>query len=555
MNSFSTFGGMLARGQTNVNSMTYINRYAQGITADFSGSSFIDLSNTYQYAVTSSGLNMTNGINGNTFARLKYNGAYLKTADFSSTGSFTIYLKYAARFSLLPPLNFEYPNVIQLSPSEYVSVSNTLTATFYSSLNPGTVIPYRIRNLNGIASQSGSFTSPHTQMSFTITSGSGNTGIFDVSGGLSKNIYFVTEINHTVTVSGGVYWISTNGGATVRMPMISFVSGYKYLFDQSDSSNTGFPLGFTLHANFPTRTDLYTANLMTSLPYTRWVENNGSSIAITVDADTPQPLYYYCTNPGALMGYIPPLALIKYTFEIENGTIVTNSGTAGLLGNGDISGSGTQTISYATSDKMRGTKSLYNNTNGTLNFIQIGSVGLSSGAASVRTYCMWVKFIFPVVSASQITFAQYIPFTFDGTTSNTQGIVKGRDLFFTLSPRDDTLNSYRFCINHLNEDPNRFFGTYAQLGNTWKHIAIVDGESSATIYTDGIKQTYNGTSTFTYQQGTTRPTNTSQFKIMSRGNVPGYGGMVCYVDDYRIYDTTLTDAEIMSIYQNANYNF
>lgn len=45
MNSLSTFGGMLARYQINVNPITYINRSALGITADFSGSSYI--SNRY----------------------------------------------------------------------------------------------------------------------------------------------------------------------------------------------------------------------------------------------------------------------------------------------------------------------------------------------------------------------------------------------------------------------------------------------------------------------------------------------------------------------------
>jgi hypothetical protein len=176
---------------------------------------------------------------------------------------------------------------------------------------------------------------------------------------------------------------------------------------------------------------------------------------------------------------------------------------------------------------------------------------------------MWVKLMFVVPSPYTVG-KQFLPFTFDATTSaeNPSGLVKGRDLFYTLSPPDGTMNSYRFCINHQNQDPNYFFGTYAQLRNTWKHITIVDRETTATIYTDGIKQLKNGNSIFTYQSGTRRPSNTSVFKIMSRGIIPTgtiledtYGGTICYVDDYRIYDTMLTDAEIMNIYQYENYNF
>ena len=223
MNSLSTFGSMLARGGLNMNSMTFINRYAKSITADFSGSSFIDLSNTYQYAVTSSGLNMTNGINGNTFARLKNSGTgtYLKTADFNSTGSFTIYLKHAARYSTLPALNFQYPNVIQLSKT-IVSSGESFSATFFSSLNPGTVIPYVISGCTitdlGIASLSGTFMAPYQTNSYTLASSQlGKTITFNVSGGTAVQllvytvVYLDTTGFITPTVTNGTPTRNTNG--------------------------------------------------------------------------------------------------------------------------------------------------------------------------------------------------------------------------------------------------------------------------------------------------------------------------------------------------------
>jgi len=177
---------MLARQPENVFSMIYINRQSKGLTYDFSGSSFVDLSNTYQYAVTSSGLNAT-AVNGNTFARLKYNDAFLKTTDFNETGSFTIYLKHAARYSSLPAFNFQYPNVIQLSDATVYSGSS-FTATFYSSLNPGTIIPYDISGCTptdlGISSLNGNFTSPYQTITYTIANGvTGKVIKFNVSGG------------------------------------------------------------------------------------------------------------------------------------------------------------------------------------------------------------------------------------------------------------------------------------------------------------------------------------------------------------------------------------
>ena len=116
--------------------------------------------------------------------------------------------------------------------------------------------------------------------------------------------------NFTVTVSGGVYWIATDGGVAVSKPQLQLTSGNVYAFDQSHASNAGFPLRFTLHAGFTTPTAYANDNLV-STPYDAWVVISGtpgsfnSSVIISVDASTPQPLYYYCTNPGALMGYIP----------------------------------------------------------------------------------------------------------------------------------------------------------------------------------------------------------------------------------------------------------
>ena len=181
MNTFSSMGSMLAINGTNPNSISYINNQAAAITTDFSGLSFTDLSNTFSYATTSSGLNKT--VN-TTFARLKYGGGYLKTSDFNSSGTFTIYVKHAARYSTLPPFNFQYPNVINLSSF----VDSSFNATFYSSLNPGTFIPYTITGCTSPdltnAALNANFTSPYQKVTYTVASGvTGKTISFNVSGG------------------------------------------------------------------------------------------------------------------------------------------------------------------------------------------------------------------------------------------------------------------------------------------------------------------------------------------------------------------------------------
>ena len=123
-------------GKTNVNSFSYINGFSKSLTIDFSGSFVTDLSNTSSYAKTACGLNTDN--NNTTFARIKYGTNYLNTSDFNTgSGSFTFHVKHAARYNTLPPFSFQYPNAIQFSQTT-VSGGSSFTATFFSSLNPGT---------------------------------------------------------------------------------------------------------------------------------------------------------------------------------------------------------------------------------------------------------------------------------------------------------------------------------------------------------------------------------------------------------------------------------
>lgn len=191
MNSFITLSGMIGRGggSKNTNTIGYINSYTKNITTDFSGSDYIDLSYS-PYAATASGLNPNN--QNTTFALLKYNGENLKISDFRETGSFTLHIKHAARYSLLPLFNFQYPNVIKLSQT----TPSSFKANFFSSLNPGSIIPYEITGCTtsdlNIASLNGSFVASFNTITYTISAGVSSTITFNVSGGLSASIFVQT---------------------------------------------------------------------------------------------------------------------------------------------------------------------------------------------------------------------------------------------------------------------------------------------------------------------------------------------------------------------------
>lgn len=404
----------------------------------------------------------------------------------------------------------------------------------------------------------------------TGTYGSGAYHVFNC---LAQEM-FVSPVNYlTVSVSGGVYWISTNGATTVKQPNLVMSIGNTYKFDTSHISNVGYPLGLTYHNGFPTTTSAYN---YTSPEYTTdvvkygTIGSAGSYLSVTVN--TTQPLYYYCTNAGTLMGYIPPLAIIKYTFEIENGTVVANSGTAGTSGNGTIayinttSGStvaGTQTISYDSTTFKIGSKSLYNNIySGASSYVQLPSVSFGS---SKMTYCCWMKLI-NIPASTQI-----VPLSFESTAAIQNNI----------RPMDILVMKYtgtnHVFMNFQNQANYNYFDktSTADFNNTWKHITItVDTTNNVTcMYTDGVKNTslitptqtsfpfntspYNQVGTFWKQIiGSPFPTNTAGFRIMcAGGNNSSYTSMNGYIDDYRIYNTILTDAEILSIYQNTNYNF
>lgn len=113
----------------------------------------------------------------------------------------------------------------------------------------------------------------------------------------------VSTTNFTVTVVGGYYQIDG-----VDRPALSLQRGNTYVFDLSDSSNSGHPLAFYTGLGF---TGLFTNGVTDNYGYdgsggyatpANAPGNSGSQVTFTVPEDAPSSIYYYCVIHGDGMG-------------------------------------------------------------------------------------------------------------------------------------------------------------------------------------------------------------------------------------------------------------
>jgi len=116
-----------------------------------------------------------------------------------------------------------------------------------------------------------------------------------------------TFVNHTttfnVTVATKTASHPYNGSGSsagyflngVESPTIDFIVGQTYTFNQSDSTNSTHPLKFYTTAE---KDVLYTSGVV----YTDSQGTSGATTTITIDENTPSPLFYQCANHG-FMGY------------------------------------------------------------------------------------------------------------------------------------------------------------------------------------------------------------------------------------------------------------
>jgi len=131
---------------------------------------------------------------------------------------------------------------------------------------------------------------------------------------------------YTVTVASGVniygsgnkYYL--NG---INSPTLKLTEGQTYRFDQSDSSNSGHPLRFSITSNgtWGEGTEYTTGVTTTGTP-----GSVGAYTEITVAVDAPT-LYYYCTNHTGMGGQAdtlvgPVTEIPKHYAQFDDNTFI-----------------------------------------------------------------------------------------------------------------------------------------------------------------------------------------------------------------------------------------
>ena len=133
-----------------------------------------------------------------------------------------------------------------------------------------------------------------------------------------------SEVNYTVTVAdnnGNKYYIDG-----VSNPTLNFKRGTTYIFDLSDSSNTGHPFAFK-----DGQGNSYTTGVTTS----GTAGQAGATVTIVVASNAPSTLRYYCTVHGEGMGNTISVSdAVSITVNADaNITLAaaTSTGSAGTL--------------------------------------------------------------------------------------------------------------------------------------------------------------------------------------------------------------------------------
>ena len=140
----------------------------------------------------------------------------------------------------------------------------------------------------------------------------------------------VQSFNYDVTVandSGNKYYISSYSGSA---PTLTFKVGNTYIFNQSDSSNSGHPLRFSTTSN---------GTHGGGSEYTTGVTVSGDTVTIQVTSSTPTTLYYYCTNHSGMGGtanVVDPVTMYDHEtgFNYDSGSVFCETGSISI-GNGD----------------------------------------------------------------------------------------------------------------------------------------------------------------------------------------------------------------------------
>jgi len=155
---------------------------------------------------------------------------------------------------------------------------------------------------------------------------------------VSGNVTSITSIVSNATTMGTTktFVVTVNGNYYidgVERHLLELHQGQTYIFDMSDSTNSGHPLAFS------------TAFTGSSSSYTTGVVSNhdtvpsgttGSEVTFSVPLNAPSSIYYYCTVHGAGMGSTGTASSISPTAElIVSGRVVASGNVEASAFKGD----------------------------------------------------------------------------------------------------------------------------------------------------------------------------------------------------------------------------
>ncbi len=128
----------------------------------------------------------------------------------------------------------------------------------------------------------------------------------------------------------------------IRQDSIALTIGKTYIFDQSDSSNSGHPLKFSTTSN---GTHASGSEYTTGVTTTGTPGSSGAQTQIVVTASTTSPLYYYCSNHSGMGGNIITTSL-PYTRQTNQVTYNVPITMPSSITNENMTFSGSATTLY-----------------------------------------------------------------------------------------------------------------------------------------------------------------------------------------------------------------
>ena len=146
--------------------------------------------------------------------------------------------------------------------SQTITIPTTTTSTtVYIQINPVTTVTTATEPLTTLSTTT---TVPQTTIDVVVTVGSGSSG---------QSVYLLNGSQNTI---------------------LNVVSGNKYRFNQSDSSNSNHPLRFSATQE---GTEYSTNVISSGVP-----GNSGSYVEIEITSNTPNKLYLICLNHFGMGG-------------------------------------------------------------------------------------------------------------------------------------------------------------------------------------------------------------------------------------------------------------